>query len=392
MNIIVPPSPTSAPAVVVGAGPAGLAVGACLKRVGIPCLILERSHDVGAAWHGHYERLQLHTDKTHSELPFVPFPRDYPRYPSRLQVIEYLKAYAQAFQLEIRFGQEVAAARQANGQWEVRTQDALYRAANLVVATGYNRQPEVPGWPGQASFRGVVLHSSRYRTGEPFRNQRVLVVGFGNSGGEIAIDLCEHGALVSLAVRSPVNVIPRDLFGIPILSFGILQSRLPPRVADALSRPILRAVIGDLTPFGLRRSPHGTMTQIRRHGRIPLVDVGTIELIKRGRIIVCPGIDSFAEDGVAFTDGSHQPFDAVILATGYRPRVNTFLEGASAAHDADGTPSSSGRESPMAGLYFCGYYVSPTGMLREIAREAKRIGADIARKLQEPRAHSPRSA
>jgi indole-3-pyruvate monooxygenase len=368
------------PALVVGAGPAGLAVGACLKRAGIPCVLLERSHQVGAAWHRHYERLHLHTDKAHSELPFAPFPRDYPRYPSRSQVIDYLEAYARAFQLEIRFGQEVASARQANGQWEVRTQDALHRAPNLVIATGYNREPTVPTWPGQASYRGVLLHSSRYRTGEPFRNQRVLVVGFGNSGGEIAIDLCEHGARVSLAVRNPVNVIPRELFGIPILSIGILQSQLPPRVADALSRPILRVVIGDLTPFGLRRSPYGTMTQIRRHGRIPLIDVGTIRLIKRGQIGICPGIESFTEDGVVFSDGIRRPFDAVVLATGYRPRVNAFLHGASAAHDANGTPISSGYEAQVGGLYFCGYCVSPTGMLREIAREARRIAADIGGK------------
>jgi indole-3-pyruvate monooxygenase len=150
-------------------------------------------------------------------------------------------------------------------------------------------------------------------------------------------------------------------------------------VADALNRPIVRAVIGDLTPYGLRRSPQGPLTQIRRDARIPLIDVGTIQLIKRGRIVVHPGVDRFTEDGVTFTDGSRREFDAVILATGYRPRVDAFLEGASVALDAHGSPTSSGCESPLPGLYFCGYYVSPTGMLREIAREARRISASIAR-------------
>jgi indole-3-pyruvate monooxygenase len=367
------------PTIIVGAGPAGLAVAACLQRAGLPCLILEQDHQVATAWHGHYHRLHLHTDKGHSGLPFVPFPRDYPRYPSRLQVIDYLEAYAQAFRLDLRFGQKVGAARRANGAWEVQTQDASYRASNLVIATGYNREPYLPTWPGQDSFRGTLLHSSRYRDGEPFRNRKVLVVGFGNSGGEIAIDLWEHGAEPSLAVRSPVNVIPRELFGIPILTIGILQSKLPPRVADALNRPILRAVVGDLTSYGLRQSSQGPLTQIGRDARIPLIDVGTIQLIKRGRIAVCPGIERFTQDGVAFTDGTRREFEAVILATGYRPRVDAFLEGASAAHDAHGSPTSSGRESPLPGLYFCGYYVSPTGMLREIAREARRISAAIAR-------------
>ena len=364
----------------VGAGPAGLAVGACLKRGGIPCILLEQAPQVGGAWHRHYERLHLHTDKGHSQLPFLRFPRDYPRYVSRLQVIDYLEAYARAFELDVRLGQTVAAARKVDGAWEIRTQDTLYRAANLVIATGYNREPYRPEWPGQARFAGRLMHSSEYRSGQAFKDQDVLVVGFGNSGGEIAIDLWEHGGRVTLAVRSPVNVIPRELFGIPILSIAILQSKLPPMLADAMNGPLLRAVVGDLTRLGLRRSPEGPMAQVRRTGHIPLIDVGTIGLIKRGRVAVRPGIERFTADGVAFTDGTRRPFDAVILATGYRPRVDAFLEGPSAAYDADGAPTSSGGEAPVPGLYFCGYRVAPTGMLREIGFEARRIGAAIARR------------
>jgi indole-3-pyruvate monooxygenase len=366
--------------IVVGAGPAGLAVGACLKQKGIPFLILEQTDQVGAAWRRHYDRLHLHTAKAYSALPFVSFPKDYPRYPSRLQVIDYLESYGKHFQLAPKFGQRVTAARYADNLWEIRTQDSRYQTSNLVIATGYNREPYIPNWPGQASFEGTVRHSSQYRNGEPFKNQRVLVVGFGNSGGEIAVDLCEHGAQTSLSVRGPVNVIPRDLFGIPILAIAIAQSKLPPALADALNAPILRAVEGDLTRFGLRKLPRGPLTQIQRDARIPLIDVGTIQLIKRGQITVCPGIERFTEGGVIFTDGKSRNFDAVILATGYRPRVNSFLIGASTVYDEEGTPLSSGRETPIPGLYFCGYDVSPTGMLREIALEARRISSAIARK------------
>jgi cation diffusion facilitator CzcD-associated flavoprotein CzcO len=366
--------------IVVGAGPAGLAVAACLKEAGITCLILEQSDKVGAAWHRHYDRLHLHTAKAYSALPFVPFPKDYPRYPSRLQVISYLEAYARQFQLEPRFGRRVIAARYANGSWEVQTQDARYQAMNLVIATGYNREPYLPSWPGQASFRGAIMHSSQYRNGEPFKSQRVLVVGFGNSGGEIAIDLWEHAAQPSLAVRGPVNVIPRELLGIPILAIGIAQRKLPPRWADAINAPILRATIGDLTRYGLRKLPHGPISQIEGDARIPLIDVGTIKLIKRGQIAVHSGIERFTEDSVVFTDRRQARFEAVILATGYRPQVNTLLEGASSVYDENGTPLSSGYEMPIPGLYFCGYYVSPTGMLREIALEARRISAAIARR------------
>ncbi len=367
-------------AIVVGAGPAGLAVGACLKRAGVPCVILERSDRVGGTWHGHYERLHLHTPKAYSGLPGLPFPRDYPRYPSRLQVIAYLEAYARHFQLQPRFGQQVTAARKANGAWEVQTRDACYEAPQLVIAAGYNREPRVPQWPGQSAFGGGVVHSSSYRNGEPYARQKVLVVGFGNSGGEIAIDLWEHGARPSLAVRSPVNVIPRDLLGIPILAFGILQSRLPARWADALNAPLLRAVVGDLTRYGLRKLPSGPTTQIRRDARIPLIDVGTIDLIKHGEVTVYPGIERFVADGVVFTDGRREQFDAVILATGYRQRVDAFLQGVAGVYDEDGKPYAGGSETPAAGLYFCGYCVSPTGVLREIGIEARRISAAIGRR------------
>lgn len=363
---------------VIGAGPAGLAVGACLKHWGLRCLILEQADHVGSAWQRHYDRLHLHTAKAFSALPFMRFPQNAPRYPARLEVIEYLEEYARRFRLAPRFGQQVMSARRVNDRWEIQTQDRRYHATNLVIATGYNREPYLPTWPGQADFHGKMLHSSQYRNGEPFRQQSVLVVGFGNSGGEIAIDLWEHGAKPSLAVRGPVNVIPRELLGIPILAIGIAQSKLPPQLADALNALILRAVIGDLTQYGLHQLSHGPMTQIHRDAHIPLIDVGTLKLIKQGHIAVRPGIDRFTDDGVIFTDGQAEKFEAVIAATGYRPRVNAFLQAAAATHDEQGTPLSSGRET-LPGLYFCGYYVSPTGMLREIALEARRISAAIAR-------------
>lgn len=371
-----PPTET----IVVGAGPAGLAVGACLQQAGIPCLILEQSDQVGSAWRRHYDRLHLHTAKAFSTLPFMPFPQEYPRYPSRLQVIAYLEAYAQRFQLEPRFNQQVVAARYVNSRWEVQTQDNHYQAQNLVIAAGYTREPNLPHWAGQESFHGTVLHSSQYRNGAPFQKQKVLVVGFGNSGGEIAIDLYEHGAQAALAVRSPVNVIPRELLGIPVLAIGIVQGKMPPRLTDALNAPILRVVMGDLTRYGLRKLPHGPRTQILQDGRIPLIDVGTIDLIKRGHVAVYPGIERFTADGVLFADGRQESFDAVILATGYRPRVNAFLEAGPTVYDENGAPRSSGQETSLPGLYFCGYYVSPTGMLREIGLEAQRISATIAGK------------
>ena len=365
--------------IVIGAGPAGLAVGACLKYENIPCMILEQNDRVGSAWHHHYDRLHLHTDKRNSQLPFLRFPQNYPRYVSRSQLIEYLESYAQKFQLDIRFHQKVISARYEKNQWEVQTQEGLYLAKNLVIAAGCNHEPILPSWPGKDLFKGMILHSAQYKNGEPFKGKKVLVIGFGNSGGEIAIDLREHGAQVSLAVRNAVNVIPRELFGIPILSIGILESKLPPQIADAINTPILRAAIGDITKYGLRKLSYGPLTQIQRDGHIPLIDIGTIDLIRKGQITVYEGIKEFTEAGVIFNDGKKAQFDVVILATGYRPGVNAVLTGPSAVvYNENGMPLSSGYETKMPGLYFCGYYVAPTGMLREIGIEAKRISKAIA--------------
>lgn len=368
--------------IIIGAGAAGLAVSACLKQAGISNTILEQSNQIGATWRKHYDRLHLHTDKRNSGLPYASMPGSYPRYPSRDQVVAYLENYAKQFQLDIRFDQHVTSAKRVGGQWQVQTQDTLHSAPNLVVACGYARQPLMPEWPGLKSFPGKVLHSSEYKNGAEFKGKNVLVVGFGNSGGEIAVDLYEHGARSSIAVRNAVNVIPRELAGIPILSIGIVQNSWPAWLADAFNAPILRMVIGDVTKYGLRKLPYGPATQISQDKRIPLIDVGTMKLIREGHVKVYPGVEDVAGNCIKFDSGKEAEFDAMILATGYRPRVNDFLEDASSAFDEEGTPMSTGEESSIPGLFFCGYYVSPTGMLREIAIESKKISAAISVKSQ----------
>jgi len=370
--------------IIIGAGAAGLAVSACLKQAGISNIILEQSDQVGATWRKHYDRLHLHTDKRNSALPYASMPGSYTRYPSRDQVVAYLENYAKQFQLDTHFNQHVTSAKRADGQWQVQTQDTLHTAPHLVVACGYARQPLIPEWPGLKSFPGKVLHSSEYKNGSEFKGKNVLVVGFGNSGGEIAVDLFEHSAKPGIAVRSAVNVIPRELAGIPILSIGIVQNSWPAWVADAVNAPILRMVIGDITKYGLRKLPYGPATQISQDKRIPLIDVGTMKLIREGHVKVYPGVEDVSENRIQFEGGKEAEFDAMILATGYRPRVNDFLKDAESAFDEEGTPTSTGKESSIPGLYFCGYYVSPTGMLREIAIEAKKISAAITAKSSKP--------
>jgi cation diffusion facilitator CzcD-associated flavoprotein CzcO len=362
--------------VIVGASAAGLATAACLRRAGVSFVLLEQGPQIAGAWRNHYERLHLHTNKGLSGLPHFGFAREVPRYPARAQVIEYLEAYAAQFGLAPRYGQRVISVRREGESWLTRSEDTAYRSRHVVVATGYTRVPHRPAWPGLETFAGQVLHSSEYRNGQPWSGLRVLVVGFGNSGGEIAIDLCEHGARASIAVRGPVNVVPRDFMGLPILAWGIALSVLPLRLADAIGTLVSRVSFGRLDRLGLRKLPYGPMTQIGRHGRIPLLDVGTIDRIRRGEIEVVPGIESFTPGGVRFEDGVERAIDAVVMATGYRPALAAFLE-SDGVLGGDGVPPSGVETLP--GLYFCGFHVAPTGMLREIAQEAVRIARSIAR-------------
>jgi indole-3-pyruvate monooxygenase len=370
--------------VVVGSGPAGLAVGACLRRAGLDFMLLEKEQALAPSWRRHYERLHLHTDRAHSGLPYFPMPKSFPRYPSREQVIEYLEAYAKAFSLAPRFGEDVLEARRGEGVWEVKTQAARYRARAVVLATGYSAAPVRPTWPGMEGYQGVLLHSSEYRTGEPFRGQDVLVVGFGNSGGEIAIDLFENAARPSLVVRGTVNLLPRELLGLPILTWALALAQLPPRVADALSAPLLRMTFGNLSRLGLRKAAAGPLTELSTRGRVPLIDVGTVALIRKKSIHVRPGIAEFTRSGVRFEDGTEGNYQAVVLATGYHHQLGRVLGNLDGVVNGAGKAVSSGRETALPDLYLCGFHVAPTGMLREAGVEARRIVDGLSQKLRAP--------
>jgi indole-3-pyruvate monooxygenase len=367
--------------VVVGSGPAGLAVGGCLRKAGIDFVLLEKERTLAPAWRQRYDRLHLHTDRSHSGLPYFPMPKSYARYPSCAQVIEYLEGYAKQFSLAPRFAEEVTAARRAQGGWAVETPSGRYRSRGLVLATGYNAEPVRPQWPGMETYQGVLLHSSEYRSGERFRGQDVLVVGFGNSGGEIAIDLVEHGARPSIVVRGTVNLLPRELLGIPILTWGIALSHLPPPVADLLAAPLLRMTFGDLSKLGLRKASAGPLTELASRKRVPLIDIGTVDLIRRKSIQVRPGIEAFTRNGVRFADGTEAVYQAVVLATGFRPRLAQVLSKVDGVLDDAGMPLSSGHET-LPALYLAGFYVAPTGMIREAGIEARRIVAGLTRQLR----------
>ncbi|MEZ2329802.1 flavin-containing monooxygenase [Mesorhizobium sp. RCC_202] len=358
--------------VIIGAGPAGLAVGACLKQAGVDFVILEKASEVAPAWRRHYRRLHLHTVKSFSSLPFVPFPKSHPRYVPREKVVAYLDAYAERFGLKPRFGVTVKSIRREGERLLLETDAGPFNARKVVIATGNNAEPIRPSFPGIEAFKGKVLHSAAYTEAAPYVGKNVLVIGMGNTGAEIALDLAESGAKPVISVRKGVHIVPRQLFGIPIQMVGIASRPMPQALNDWMFPKILNLALGRLEKYGIVRPRQGILAQIDA-GRIPVIDVGTVAAIKAGKITVAPDIARFSEDGAIFADGRAQKFDAVIFATGYRPGYDALLP-------AELRPEKSGvnARASALGVYLVGFYNPVTGLLREIGIEAKAVAKDIA--------------
>lgn len=368
--------------IIIGAGAAGLACAVCLTRAGISHVVLEKDAAIGSVWRNRYDRLHLHTTKTNSQLPFCQLPRDYPKYVSKDDFAKYLEKYAATFAVRPRFNQKVVKAFRRDNVWSVCTETETFSAHHLIIATGFAGKPRPCTWKGLENFQGTFLHSADYRSGKEFAGKKVLVVGFGNSACEIALCLYEHHAKPALSVRNCVTVLPRDIAGISIVSIAVLENwltNLSPRLVDTINKPVLRLINGNFAKFGLRECAHGPLTQIIKSRKIPLLDIGTMALIRNNRITVYPGIEEVDSNRVKFTDGREDEFDAIVSATGYLPAFTEFLENWREQCDADGVPQISGRESNMPGLFFCGFRVSPTGMLREIGMEAKNIAGILSR-------------
>ena len=368
-------------AIIVGAGPAGLACAATMRAAGLSVTVVEKADKVGSVWRRHYDRLHLHTDRNHSGLPGMVMPRTYPLYPSRMQMVEYLESYAARFDIRPVFKTAVASIRRNNARWCADTAQGVIAAPTVVVATGIADAPYRPSWPGSELYQGAIVHSSDYRNPTPYLGKRVLVVGFGNSGGEIALDMANAGVDVALAVRSAVQILPRDLLGLPIISWAILYQHMPARLVDFINAPILRLAVGSIERLGLRRAAKGPRQMIEEDGRVPLIDVGTLDKIRDGSIKIRGGIDRLTREGVAFADATSGAFDAIILATGFRPDLRRLIPDEGSVFDRHGMPRVTGRATSVPGLYFCGQITSATGQLREIGVEARRIAESASRYL-----------
>ncbi|MER6674626.1 NAD(P)/FAD-dependent oxidoreductase [Streptomyces sp. NPDC000983] len=377
------PTTTDRPVYVVGGGPGGLAVAHTLRARGIRAVVLEKSDRVGTSWRGHYDRLHLHTTRRLSALPGLAMPRRFGRWVSRDDVVRYLEKYAEHHELEIVTGVEVSRIdRDPDGGWLLHaTGGRELTGAAVVVATGYNHTPRLPDWPGRESYPGTFLHASAYRNPEPFAGQDVLVVGVGNTGAEIAVDLVEGGASrVRLSVRTAPHIVRRSTAGWAAQYSGVLCRRLPVGLVDRVARPMARLSVPDLAPQGLPRPDTGLYSRVKE-GAVPVQDVGLIEAVRTGRVEIVAAVDGFEDGKITLADGTRTEADAVVAATGY-VRGLEGLVGHLDVLGADGRPVVHGARTPAGapGLYFTGFTNPISGMLRELAMDAEKIAKAVARR------------
>lgn len=372
------------PVYVVGGGPGGLAVAAALREKGVRAVVLEKSESVGSSWRRHYDRLHLHTTRRWSALPGLAMPRRFGRWVSRADVVRYLEKYAEHHALEVVTGVEVSRIDPSpdGTGWQLTASGGrVLTGRAVVVATGYNHTPRVPDWPGRETFTGELLHASEYRDPAPYAGRDVLVVGIGNTGAEIAVDLVEGGASrVRIAVRTVPHIVRRSTAGWPAQATGILVRRLPVRLVDRAGGVMAKLAVPDLSAQGLPRPGTGLYSRVRE-GAIPVQDVGLIDAVKAGRVEPVATVESLDGDTVVLADGTRTAPDTVIAATGYR-RALEPLVGHLDVLDERGRPVTHGGRSPAEapGLYFTGFTNPISGMFREMALDARKIAASVAGK------------
>ena len=362
---------------VIGAGPAGLATAALLRRAHVRAIVFDRDERIGSSWADRYDSLRLNTVRWMSDLPGRRMERSLGRWVGRDDIVAHLERYAAHHRLECRLGADgaVSSIERSGDEWAVSGRSGERRFDAVVVATGASRTPIWPSWPGAERFSGRLLHAADYRRPDEHLGARVLVVGAGSSGGEICVDLAGAGVDVTCVVRSAPQVLPREVVGAPATPFGPAGEALPDAWVDRIVPWLERRIYG---PRDYLPEPGEPMTRLLAECKEPMTADGIVELIRSGRVRVVAAVADLDAAGARLVDGSHLEVDQVIAATGYRPGLESLV-GHLGVLDNAGRPVDA---VPRQGLGFVGFRVPLTGTLWAIDRDAHTVADAIADQLR----------
>ena len=319
---------------IVGAGPNGLIAARALAHAGIEYDHDERHTDVGGLWNIEnpgspvYERARFISSKPTSNFYGFPLPDHYPDYPNHRMLTAYIRAFAKTYGIydRITFGTGVQVINQRpDGTWDVTLDTGeTCHYSGVICSNGTNWHPQLPTYAGMDEFAGEMRHSVTYQSPDELRGKRVLVVGLGNSGADIASDAATAASHARVSVRRGYKIIPKYVFGLPTdqWSFGLVET--PPEIGintDDIEK-LLDAVVGDLRKFGMPEPDHKLLES---H---PILNETILTHLRQGEVRIVPDVERFTKTGAVFTDGTEDTFDLVIFATGYKWKVPYLPEGA----------------------------------------------------------------
>lgn len=386
------------PVVIVGAGLSGLACAEALARRKIPVTVLEAEDRVAGPWRRRHPQLRLNIHRHFARLPGRRMPAEDGAFVRRDTVVGYLEDYADALPVTIEYGVAVQQVERAGDRWRLETSRGPIECAHVIFATGRDRIPQIPDWPGRSTFRGEIIHAADLGDVSRFDGKRVLVVGAGNSGGDVLNHLARHtSAQVTISVRYGPAIVPVRIFGFPLHRAANLFAALPLWLADPAFRLTERLFLGNLRRYGLTSHPKGGGTRLAEDGVAFAMDDGFVAAIKSGRFRVRGPVARFGADRVVFGDGGSVQPDVVIAATGYRTGLEPLL-GHLGVLDDQGQPlCPMGEADPdNPGLWFTGYRAVMQGYFHAAgvaaARIADRIEAEPARAPVVPLNRDPPSA